>query len=773
MKNEKIEILAPAGNMQSFISACNAGADAIYMGVGKYNARVMAKNFTDEEYISAIDYAHLRGIKVYLTLNTLMFDDEIKEALELVLKLYSYGLDAVILQDIGMANLIHKMVPDLHLHASTQMSIYSLEQVKYMKNLGFKRVVLARELTLDEIKYICNNVDIEIEVFVHGALCVSVSGQCLLSSTIGNRSANRGSCAQPCRMKYSLCNSKGKVVEENKYLMSKKDIYGLDSIDKIIKSGISSLKIEGRNKTPEYVALVVSKYRKYVDKYYLNENIDVEDVDKSEVVQIFNRDGISHGYLNGVKYKDSITHMSPKNTGMLLGTVLDQRNMYVKVKLEKNIDMHDGIEIYSDGNVFSTIVTCIKDDRGNIINKEANIGDYVWIGDISKKMKYGSLIYKTSSYRLNSEINKKYVNTNIRRRKMNLDITIRENEKIFVLAYDDNIRIECKSEYVTSKAKSRGVHKEDIINAFSKTLDTAFEFSNINITLDDMLFVPVSILNEIRREIIKLLEEKILMRNNTCKINIDDVLKLDKKEESIKEIGKQAINSIFIYEYNDNIDYLEKYKVDRIDISIKDFIKYENSIFEKYKNRVSIAIHIPNFVLKNLDKYIKDNLERIILKGIDTIILSSFSYMDIITNIKKKKDIKIIADYSFNISNKYSATFMKNIGFDVITPAYDTPIEMIKEMSKYVKIELVHNYIQAMTSRFCILGSFVANRDDNKCSMPCNKDKYYLIDSYGYKYYIVCDNIDCVMRLIRSIKNIDAKENNIENVACIRKAILN
>lgn len=773
MKNEKIEILAPAGNMQSFISACNAGADAIYMGVGKYNARVMAKNFTDEEYISAIDYAHLRGIKVYLTLNTLMFDNEIKEALELVLKLYSYGLDAVILQDIGMANLIHKMVPDLHLHASTQMSIYSLEQVKYMESLGFKRVVLARELTLDEIKYICDNVDIEIEVFVHGALCVSVSGQCLLSSTIGNRSANRGSCAQPCRMKYSLCNSKGKVVEENKYLMSKKDIYGLDSIDKIIKSGITSLKIEGRNKTPEYVALVVSKYRKYVDKYYLNENIDVEDVDKSEVVQIFNRDGISHGYLNGVKYKDSITHMSPKNTGILLGTVLDQRNMYVKVKLEKNIDMHDGIEIYSDGNVFSTIVTCIKDDRGNIINKEANIGDYVWIGDISKKMKYGSLIYKTSSYKLNSDTNKKYVNTNIRRRKMNLDITIRENENIFVVAYDDNIRIEYKSEYVTSKAKSRGVHKEDIVNAFSKTLDTAFEFSNINITLDDMLFVPVSILNEIRREIIKLLEEKILVRNNTYKINIDDVLKLDKKEESIKEIGKQAINSIFIYEYNDNIDYLEKYKVDRIDISIKDFIKYENSIFEKYKNRVSIAIHIPNFVLKNLDKYIKDNLERIILKGIDTIILSSFSYMDIITNIKKKKDIKIIADYSFNISNKYSATFMKNIGFDVITPAYDTPIEMIKEMSKYVKIELVHNYIQAMTSRFCILGSFVANRYDNKCSMPCNKDKYYLTDSYGYKYYIVCDNIDCVMRLIRSIKNIDVKENNIENVACIRKVILN
>lgn len=768
MKNEKIEILAPAGNMQSFISACNAGADAIYMGVGKYNARVMAKNFTEEEYISAIDYAHLRGIKVYLTLNTLMFDDEIKEALELVLKLYSYGLDAVILQDIGMANLIHKMVPDLHLHASTQMSIYSLEQVKYMKNLGFKRVVLARELTLDEIKYICDNVDIEIEVFVHGALCVSVSGQCLLSSTIGNRSANRGSCAQPCRMKYSLCNSKGKVVEENKYLMSKKDIYGLDSIDKIIKSGISSLKIEGRNKTPEYVALVVSKYRKYVDKYYLNENIDVEEVDKSEVIQIFNRDGISHGYLNGVKYKDSITHMSPKNTGILLGTVLDQKNMYVKVKLEKNLDMHDGIEIYSEGNVFSTIVTCIKDDRGNIINKEANKGDYVWIGDISKKMKYGSLIYKTSSYRLNSEINKKYVNTNIRRRKINLDIKIKKNESILVKAYDKSITIEYKSNYIPDMAKFRALQKEDVLNAFSKTLDTAFDFSNINLILDDMVFVPVSILNEIRREVIKVLEEKILIRKNVKSINIDEILKIDEKRSNVS-----SINSLFIYEYNDKVDYLEKYKIDRIDISIKDFVKYENNIFEKYKGRVSIALHIPNFVLNNLDKFIKENLERIIIKGIDTVILSSFSYIDIISNIKKKKDIKVIADYSFNVSNRYSASFMEKIGFDVITPAYDTPNEVISEMSKYVKLELVHNYICALTSRFCILGSFIADRDDNKCSMPCIKDKYYLTDTYGYKYNIVCDNIDCVMRLIRSIKNINVEEENIENVYCIRKVILN
>ena len=319
-----IEVLSPAGNYDSFVAACQNGADAIYMGLGKYNAREMAKNFDLDEYIKAIEYAHLRGIKVYLTLNTLMYDDEINEALKLVLKLYNNGLDAVIVQDIGLFYLIHKMLPNLHIHASTQMSVYSLEQVKLLEKLGFKRVVLARELSIKEIEYICKNTNVEIEVFVHGALCVSFSGQCLLSETIGNRSANRGRCAQPCRMKYTLYNVKGKKLQESTYILSKKDIFGLEYIEKLINAGVTSLKIEGRNKNPEYVALVTSMYRKYVTKCIdKNESkpISFDNNDIHTLLQMFNRNGKSSGYLDGIKYKDSITLMSPKNTGVYLGEV--------------------------------------------------------------------------------------------------------------------------------------------------------------------------------------------------------------------------------------------------------------------------------------------------------------------------------------------------------------------------------------------------------------------------------------------------------------------
>ena len=265
--NNKIELLAPAGNEESFKAAVNAGADAVYMGLGKHNARVMAKNFNIDTYMDCIDYAHVRGVKVYLTLNTLVMDDEIKEALEMLSKLYERGLDAVIVQDIGLASIIHKVLPKLHMHASTQMSTYSLEQVKLLEKLGFTRVVLARELTSEEVKYITENTSLEIEAFIHGALCVCLSGQCLMSLAIGTRSANRGACAQPCRMRYTLCKDNNKLTDKM-YLLSKKDIYGLDILDKIIDSNITSLKIEGRNKTPEYVALVVSKYRKYIDKYF-------------------------------------------------------------------------------------------------------------------------------------------------------------------------------------------------------------------------------------------------------------------------------------------------------------------------------------------------------------------------------------------------------------------------------------------------------------------------------------------------------------------------
>lgn len=764
MNNNKIELLSPAGSIESFKAACQNGADAVYMGVDKYNARAMAVNFGINEYIECIEYAHIRGIKVYLTLNTLMYDDEIKEALDIVLKLYSKGLDAVIIQDIGLGMLIHKLIPKLPLHASTQMSVYSLDQVKYLEGIGFKRVVLARELSVDEIEYICKNTNLEIEVFIHGALCVSVSGQCLLSSTIGNRSANRGRCAQPCRMKYSLYNSKGKELISNSYILSKKDIFGLEYVNKLKEIGVTSLKIEGRNKNPEYVAGVTKNYRNAI-----NNNINSNT--KQELMQLFNRGGISIGYFDGVKYKNSISLLSPKNTGIFLGKVIDKKGVYVKLKLEEDIDMHDGFEIYSEDKVISNIVTCIKNDKYVNVNSNMKKGEYVWIGDVKKSVKIGSNIYKTSSDKLNKKYRLTYSNNveNIKN-KVEVEINILKDKKIFAKVFLNNICINIDIDYIPQLANNKELDKEAVISAFSKTQDIPFIFDFKKINIDNKLFVPVSILNELRRKIVY-----EILKSYKININVSNEEKLVEKllnEEVVQNIkikDSNKVNAKFLYKYDNKVNYA---KVDRLYIDICDYIKYREDILEKYKN-VQIYIVIPNVVLSNKRKIILDNIDEIFKDNISGVLLGSFEFFKLVLEKKKQYNFVLVADYTLNISNIYSATFLVKEGFDVITPSYDMSITDIENMSRYVNVEIVEDYITVMTSRYCILGSMLEDRKENKnCSMPCLKDRFYLKDDYGYKYYIINDSIDCIMRLVKQIRNINLDSYNIRNITSIRKSIM-
>ena len=764
MNNNKIELLSPAGSIESFKAACQNGADAVYMGVDKYNARAIAVNFGINEYIECIEYAHIRGIKVYLTLNTLMYDDEIKEALDIVLKLYSKGLDAVIIQDIGLGMLIHKLIPKLPLHASTQMSVYSLDQVKYLEGIGFKRVVLARELSVDEIEYICKNTNLEIEVFIHGALCVSVSGQCLLSSTIGNRSANRGRCAQPCRMKYSLYNSKGKELISNSYILSKKDIFGLEYVNKLKEIGVTSLKIEGRNKNPEYVAGVTKNYRNAI-----NNNINSNT--KQELMQLFNRGGISIGYFDGVKYKNSISLLSPKNTGIFLGKVIDKKGVYVKLKLEEDIDMHDGFEIYSEDKVISNIVTCIKNDKYVNVNSNMKKGEYVWIGDVKKSVKIGSNIYKTSSDKLNKKYRLTYSNNveNIKN-KVEVEINILKDKKIFAKVFLNNICINIDIDYIPQLANNKELDKEAVISAFSKTQDIPFIFDFKKINIDNKLFVPVSILNELRRKIVY-----EILKSYKININVSNEEKLVEKllnEEVVQNIkikDSNKVNAKFLYKYDNKVNYA---KVDRLYIDICDYIKYREDILEKYKN-VQIYIVIPNVVLSNKRKIILDNIDEIFKDNISGVLLGSFEFFKLVLEKKKQYNFSLVADYTLNISNIYSATFLVKEGFDVITPSYDMSITDIENMSRYVNVEIVEDYITVMTSRYCILGSMLEDRKENKnCSMPCLKDRFYLKDDYGYKYYIINDSIDCIMRLVKQIRNINLDSYNIRNITSIRKSII-
>ncbi len=746
-----VELLSPAGEINSFKSAIENGANAIYMGTASYNARIMASNFSIDEYIECIHYAHIRGVKVYLTLNTLIYDNEIESAMKLLIQLYSNGLDGVIIQDIGIFNVIKNVLPEIEIHASTQMSVHNLKQVKYLESLGFSRVVLAREMTLKEIEYICKNSNIEIEVFVHGALCVSYSGQCLMSSMIGSRSGNRGKCAGPCRLKYTMYEN-DEAIYGNKYLLSKKDIFGVDYIHKLIDVGVTSLKIEGRSKSPEYVGLVTDKYRKCIDS-------SLDEEGRKDLRQIFLRTTESYGYLEKVESKDSISETTAKNTGLKLGTVIGIKAEYIKLKLEENIDMHDGIEVYTDGNVVSTIVTCIKNESYITLNNEIESGNIVWIGDISKEVNVGDIVYKTSSSKLNKEYMDK-ANKITRKVFVTGTINVISNTNINMDLNLNNEVINISVDYIPQVAVNKQVDIEYVNNQFVKTIDSPFEFSNLKYKIEDNLFVPISKLNELRRKIINVLELSYIINIDVsdCYNKLDNyILNHNKLLDELKnnEIKSNNKNSLFIYKY----DILNEYKYmsdssNIIYLNISDIRRYELQdidIISKYINEREVYIYIPNIVLFNLDKYIDSNLERIVKLGVKGILLGNLGYVEKGNFLKSKYDITIVADYSLNIVNTYSVTFLKEQGIDKITISPEIDESEIQNIAKVIDVEVIENFVTVMTSRFCPVKAY-----SKGCN--CNNNSYELKDNFNnVRYKVVCDNTDCIVKLVRNISNIENK----------------
>lgn len=316
MNNRKLELLAPAGSYEIFKAVLQAGADAVYVGGNRFGARAYANNFSEEEMLRAIDEAHIHGRQLYLTVNTLMKEEELQELYDYLLPYYKQGLDAVIVQDIGTFSYIREQFPGLDIHTSTQMTVCNRYGAQMMKELGATRVVTAREMSFAEIKDIATNVEIEIESFVHGALCYCFSGQCLLSSMLGGRSGNRGRCAQPCRLPYEVYDAGRKKITVEPYVLSPKDLCTIDMIPQLAESGIYSFKIEGRMKQAEYAAGVVSVYRKYMDRYleYGADGYKVSGEDQRKLYDFGNRSGFTDGYYKRHNGKEMITFEKPNHT---------------------------------------------------------------------------------------------------------------------------------------------------------------------------------------------------------------------------------------------------------------------------------------------------------------------------------------------------------------------------------------------------------------------------------------------------------------------------
>ena len=483
---ERIELLAPAGSMESLIAAINRGA--IYLGGSKFSARAYASNFDNETMEKAVDYAHTYGVKVYVTVNTLIKENEFQEAVDYIGVLYKIGVDALIIQDVGLAKRIREVYPDFELHASTQMSIHNGEGALFFRENGFFRIVLSRELTLDEIKYISKDLGIETEIFVHGALCVCYSGQCLMSSLIGGRSGNRGRCAQSCRLPYTLIREKDKK-ETKGFLLSPKDICTIENVEDLIKTGTSSLKVEGRMKRPEYVAGVIESYREAIDNSYRNIKKSQEG-NKLKLKKLFNREGFSTAYMYKNVGKDMMAFKTPRNTGVLLGEVLKNG----EVLLLDDLSLKDGIRTNDDGFTVSKIL------MGNREVTEAKKGDKVKI--FPKKYKANDKLYKTSDTKLLNELKTSYENPYERKINLKAYMKFKVNEPM-ELTVEYNGNYFTKTGDMIQVAVNRPMDKEKVEKNLKKSGDIPYEISEIEYVTFEDGFAAVSSINNLRREVLE------------------------------------------------------------------------------------------------------------------------------------------------------------------------------------------------------------------------------------------------------------------------------
>lgn len=773
-----IELLSPVGDFECLKAAVQNGADAVYFGASSFSARSFATNFDIESLENAINYAKIRNVKTNLTLNTLIKNSELPQAFELAKKAYEFGIDAIIVQDLGLAKLLIKNFPDLAIHASTQMSVHNLEGVKKLESLGFKRVVLSRELSLPEIEHICKNTNVEIECFIHGALCISYSGQCLFSSSVGGRSGNRGSCAQPCRLPYSLLENGSSEIDSG-YLLSPRDLCSLEYLPQLIKAGVTSLKIEGRMKKPEYVATVTRIYRKYIDKILNNQSFEIDLQDKKDLLQVFNRGGSSLGHLPTFENRNLIFKEKPNNMGLFLGTVtnFNGNKGYVSLKLNEAISIGDKVCIQTRSEEANYTISELMINKKNF--PTANIGDFVTIGRIKGNIKNGDKVYKMTDKKLFEEACKTFADTSeIRKTNLNCSIVLKKNLPMSIsLSGDNGISVKIDSTVCPVKAINSPITKDRITSQLSKTNNTPFSFSNITVNMEDDLYIsPISSLNELRRNALEEYQNKLISsfkRNSVASFSPSNL------SISLNNYKVSLLLNILHTDFN----YSEIIGANRIYIPLKYWVNKSYSyVLEEICNHFDTYIYLPCIMRNNYLNLFKNNITKILnsfkIKGFVISNIGQFELVDCYL-----ADYDLIGNYTLNVFNSETAQALE-VSTVCISPELDKDTIANLTVPNHKEI-IAYGRLPLMNSNYCLLGK--SNKCYKECDRKCtNNNSYFLKDRLSFLFRVVPDNIDTVTTIYNSkitsisldglncdYARIDILDENISEINLIISKVLN
>ncbi|QGP90795.1 Peptidase family U32 [Neomoorella glycerini] len=769
----RVELMAPAGSPEALKAAVGNGADAVYLGGKQFNAREGAENFSRQEILAAIDYAHERGTRVYVTVNILLADRELAEALEYLYFLGKARVDGIIVQDLGLAVLARRLLPELPLIGSTQMTVTSAAGAKFLQEQGFRRVVLGRELSLADIRAISRQVDIELEAFVHGALCFSYSGQCLLSSMVGGRSGNRGRCAQPCRLAYTLVDERGRPLElKPEHLLSTRDLYTLDRVPQLIAAGVKAFKIEGRMRRPEYVAVVTRAYRRVIDRYLADPGgFQVLPEEERAVAQIFNRD-FTPGYLERDPGVELMSYGRPSNRGLYLGRAARRQGERFLVHLEAPLRQGDGLEVWvSRGGHQGLVVRHIWQGGREVTFAPA--GTTVAL-ELPPSTRPGDRIFKTSDVELLKEVRRTYTSPREERRlPLAMKVAARPGEPLKLEVIDpQGHRVQARTAIAAAAAERHPLDEAVLAEHLGRLGNTPYRLAELITSLAGPVMVPLSELNRARREAIEKLRQvrlAIFPQRVPPAAEFEEGLEQLLPRQGRGRPGAGLETGKGRGPWNEGTagpGRQDLRGVPRLAVAVGDLEGARAALAagagrvylagETWQDReppdpaalqelmaaagekgAAVIPALPRIWHETEAAAVARQLERLAATGASLFLIAGLGGLQIL----KEYGLGGWGDYPLNAFNTWSLKALAVAGLAGVTLSTEMNLEQLRELDPPLPVEaIVHGALPLMVSAHCVLGARLGGkRPGRACTAPCRRGRYGLKDRLGLVFPVTTD----------------------------------
>lgn len=809
-----VELLAPAGSREALAAAVESGANAVYLAGNMFGARAYADNFDEDGLREAIHFAHMRNVHVHVTVNTIVDDNELPDLKKYLRFLYEAGADAVLVQDLGAARIVREVVPELPMHASTQMTVHNLDGVRAMEALGFTRVVLSRELSLEAIRHICREAKAEIEVFVHGALCVCYSGQCLMSSMIGGRSGNRGRCAQPCRLPYALVDEDDTDLlsgSAGQYLLSPRDLKTIDLLPELLEAGVTSLKIEGRMKRPEYVATAVGCYRRAVDSW-LKGDFLVSTEDSQALAQIFNRD-FTTAYLEKKQGRNMMSDKRPNNRGLILGRVIgyDATSGMVSMKLGNELSVGDQVDFWVKvgGRVTATVqeLYLVKAQNGKnertgkgkkpndrmAVNKKMstaklNLQNLIPVqqGAVGMTVAFavdgnvfaGDRAFKVLDSRLMETAKSMYASgAPVRRYNIKAHVRAAVGEPLVIQMEDEAGHISVSAtEFIGEPAMKRPLSRETVEKQLNRLGSSIFQLQELSVDIVGEVMIPVSEINEARRKAVEELENQRLAdfhqqagefsRQAAKNIrqgiaNIRQAVLCRQEKVEAREIVATASKGGYITVVADSLPRTRaalENGAKRIVFGGESY-SHENITLDMCRQAADLAHEYGAAIVLNTPRIIRDGeLDKFHkwLEAVDKYAVDAISVHNIGTlhAVRELTSVPIEADYSLISYNVEALRHLQELGVSRAVLSPELNMSQLEKLGKESPLPLeciADANLELMVSEYCCTGSFLGGLDTGHCNAPCvaMKKKFYLKDRKNIRFPLVMDQY-CHMHLLNA-----------------------